>query len=134
MNIRRRAVAVIAALGLGAALPLTTATTAQAATPYCVTTAWVNGQAAPASAGLSPNCVMFQGAHSEAVRTLQWSLNICYGKGLSTDADFGPRTRQALVEVQQLHHIRDDGGYGPQTARTMKHYGFDGRPCGNIYF
>jgi hypothetical protein len=71
---------------------------------------------------LSPNCHMQQGGGGvNAVQTLQSSLRDCHGKNITVDGIFGPRTRQALVEVQRALRIAADGMYGPQTARAMSH-------------
>jgi peptidoglycan hydrolase-like protein with peptidoglycan-binding domain len=71
------------------------------------------------------SCSLVQGVNNWGVYKLQVAMNICYanviGAQLTQDGDFGPRTRAALVKVQQSHQISADGQYGPQTARTMRH-------------
>jgi peptidoglycan hydrolase-like protein with peptidoglycan-binding domain len=69
----------------------------------------------------SVDCVMGQGAHSDAVLYLQFSLNYCYGAGLVQDGDFGPRTKAALIEAQRQSGAARDGVYGPETRRKMLH-------------
>lgn len=85
---------------------------------------WQNADVPGEDAGgtFSPNCVMAEGAGpNNAVRDLQYSLNRCHGRSLATDGEFGPKTRQALITVQQALRITADGVYGPQTARAMSH-------------
>jgi peptidoglycan hydrolase-like protein with peptidoglycan-binding domain len=71
--------------------------------------------------GLTPNCISAQGAVNNAVVEIQRALVTCYHKNIAVDRDFGPRTKAALVQVQQSLGIANDGVYGPQTARAMTH-------------
>ncbi len=73
------------------------------------------------SAGGSVNCQMGQGAQSEAVLYLQYTLNYCYNAGLSQDGEFGPRTRAALIEAQRQAGAARDGVYGPETRSKILH-------------
>ena len=74
-------------------------------------------------------CRMWQGmGWSVGTYQLQRTLNSCYysrvnviGAMLAVDGNFGPRTKAALVKVQQYHRITADGIYGPQTASTIVH-------------
>lgn len=70
-------------------------------------------------------CSLVQGSTGWGVYKLQVAMNICYagviGTQLQQDGEFGPRTKAALVKVQQSHQIESNGQYGPQTARTMRH-------------
>ena len=71
---------------------------------------------------LSPNCHMQRGGGGvNAVQSLQSSLRQCHGKNIAVDGSFGPRTEQALMDVQRALRITVDGKYGPQTARAMSH-------------
>jgi len=83
----------------------------------------------------TPNCVMASGAGpNNAVGQLQTSLNKCHGKALRVDREFGPKTRAALIQVQQSLHITADGVYGPQTARAMRHAPVGSGACKRITF
>lgn len=75
------------------------------------------------------SCSLVQGSTGEGVRQLQVDMNACYsgliGTPLSEDGLFGSRTKAALIKVQQWHGIEANGQYGPQTARTMQHHGYN---------
>jgi Putative peptidoglycan binding domain len=81
------------------------------------------------------SCYLSYGSTGEAVKSLQRALNYCYSNSdhsyvlnavnlgfdpLAVDGQFGRKTRAALVAAQQYHGISADGGYGPQTATTMR--------------
>lgn len=80
------------------------------------------------------NCVMGQGAYSHGVWVLQRTLKYCYGKNIALDNDFGPATRNALIQVQGSLNIARDGVYGPQTRSAIKWYAATPRTCHKIYF
>jgi hypothetical protein len=78
-------------------------------------------------------CSMEQGSMSEAVRALQHDINACYApRGIAgpvaADGEFGPRTRDALKQVQRFHRISDDGRYGRVTSRTILHRWYSSHP------
>jgi hypothetical protein len=129
-----RAVALAAAVACGGAAPLVVAGPAAAVTPTCTLALAYQHHYVPGSDGLSPNCLMSPGAQSQAVRTLQFSLNTCYHKNLATDGIYGTNTKNALYAVQGTLHIGQDGKYGPQTARAMNHEGVSPYGCGRISF
>ncbi|MEU8139710.1 peptidoglycan-binding domain-containing protein [Streptodolium elevatio] len=70
------------------------------------------------------NCVLsLDDYNNTAVWVLQLALNECYGQGLTHDGDYGPSTRQAVVNVQTFHGFPPadrDGVYGPQTRNAME--------------
>jgi peptidoglycan hydrolase-like protein with peptidoglycan-binding domain len=133
MRITRIAVAAATVLAASGLVPLATASPAAAA-PQCTLALYYDNNYVPGNDNLSPNCQMGQGAVSNAVGMLQASLNQCYRKGLREDNVFGPRTRTALVQVQQQLRISDDGVYGPQTARAMNHRIVGSSLCDRISF
>jgi len=97
------------------------------ATPTCNTvTNWSNA-AVPAFSGTgSVNCNMVQTCHSSAVGQLQFTYNQCFAKPrrlafLVVDNDYGPKTKAAVVRMQQAAGINDDGEYGPVTRRSISH-------------
>jgi hypothetical protein len=69
------------------------------------------------------NCELGRGNFGDAVRVLQVSMWRCMGQDIADDRDFGPKTEQALRNVQtRLNESYDpdiavDGRYGPQTRR-----------------
>ena len=83
------------------------------------------------------SCSLVQGSTGSGVRELQSTLNFCYpaiiGTPLSTDGQFGTKTRAALIKVQQYHGIGADGQYGPQTARSTFHRFTDWHAGGGSY-
>jgi peptidoglycan hydrolase-like protein with peptidoglycan-binding domain len=104
-------------------LALSPASPAEAA-PQCTSYAVYHGANVPSvGRGGSVNCQMGQGAQSEAVLYLQYTLNYCYNAGLSQDGDFGPRTRAALVSAQRSAGAAADGVYGPETRSKIMHRG-----------
>jgi len=72
------------------------------------------------SYGSSTNCYMSSGAQSTAVAMLQRSLNVCYGKSLVVDGEFGTNTRTALAGAQRAEQISDDGAYGTESRTHLK--------------
>ncbi|KAJ1328191.1 peptidoglycan-binding protein [Microdochium nivale] len=69
----------------------------------------------------SVECEMGRGSNSNAVLTLQITLNSkCYGYGLEEDGDFGRNTEAALIKAQNKHDAAADGIYGPETRKKMR--------------
>ena len=61
-----------------------------------------------------------RGDLAAAVKTLQRTLNKCYGESLAVDGNFGPATKAAVKRAQADHHITQDGVAGPVTLDTIK--------------
>jgi peptidoglycan hydrolase-like protein with peptidoglycan-binding domain len=104
---------------------LVTAAPASAATPQCTTYVVVGEGLLPSTSSGVTNCWMLRGNNSDGVWALQVSLNYCYGLNVGPsgpDGDFGGNTFNAVKSVQRYHHIKDDGGYGPQTRSVMWFY------------
>ena len=119
-SIRAATAALATAGGLFALSPASPATAA----PQCTSYAVYHGANVPSvGRGGSVNCQMGQGAQSEAVLYLQYTLNYCYGAGLSQDGDFGPRTKAALIAAQRQAGAAPDGVYGPETRSKIMHRG-----------
>lgn len=75
------------------------------------------------------NCLLYRGIYnSSGVLRLQDALVRCYGQQIARDGDYGPNTRQAVINVQNALGITADGIYGPQTraAMTWPKYRSDG--------
>ncbi|MFC7756765.1 peptidoglycan-binding protein [Catellatospora bangladeshensis] len=81
--------------------------------------------------------------NNNAVRYgLQQSLNNCFGPNgskahvfspaLTMDGDFGTKTQEALLAVQDYLDISIDGSYGPQTRDAMWWGSGPGGPCAKI--
>ena len=66
------------------------------------------------------NCVLGVGNQSGAVTVLQDALNRCYQQGLVVDGDYGPKTRQAVINVQRRIGTAADGVYGPQLRALVE--------------
>jgi peptidoglycan hydrolase-like protein with peptidoglycan-binding domain len=76
------------------------------------------------------NCELGLGNDSDAVATLQNTLNYCYGQHLTIDGDYGPLTEAAVKVAQRDAGVTQDGVYGPQTRNAIKWY--DGTPCSRL--
>ncbi|MCB9764370.1 MAG: peptidoglycan-binding protein [Alphaproteobacteria bacterium] len=72
----------------------------------------------PASTDLSKWLPLRQGDRNTGVSRAQRLLNR-FGAGLSTDGDFGPRTRRAVEGFQRANGLAVDGVIGPNTARKL---------------
>jgi peptidoglycan hydrolase-like protein with peptidoglycan-binding domain len=53
------------------------------------------------------------GAKGSKVQWVQWAL------GITTDGDFGPKTRTALIGFQRLHGLKSDGIFGKNTGAKL---------------
>jgi peptidoglycan hydrolase-like protein with peptidoglycan-binding domain len=78
-----------------------------------------NGAPAPINlnSGSCPSNIV-QGQRSGCVTELQTLLNH-HGAYLAVDGDFGPNTRQAVVDFQSAAGISVDGEVGPQTKAAL---------------
>jgi len=124
----RKAFGVVAAAVLAGAITVGVPSPAAAGvTPQC-TTRW---NVLPAGAGgdiwmpyaeaaESDVCFMHRGSYSWGVWALQKALSVCYGKAIAADLSFGPKTEQALREVQSSIGANPDGGYGPETRGLLR--------------
>jgi murein L,D-transpeptidase YcbB/YkuD len=72
---------------------------------------------APASGNY--NCILGLGSSGSGVVALQQAANLCYGQGLTVDGEYGPRTRDAVRNIQRFHGISADGVFGPVTNLHM---------------
>jgi peptidoglycan hydrolase-like protein with peptidoglycan-binding domain len=89
---------------------------------------WANGEAAdpsvfgfegrPTPPGDVPNVRMRD--NGAGVRELQQQLNEVLGTNLRVDGQFGPRTREAVRDLQSVFGIPADGIYGPMTRAMMR--------------
>lgn len=82
--------------------------------------------------GSTANCILNQGAQSDAVKALQENLNACYPIGIKSvndnkllveDGDFGAKTTKALRYVQGYVKASVDGEYGLETQDKMDWFG-----------
>jgi hypothetical protein len=120
-------------------LTVVPASPAQAALPTCTGTTYGelwNGawsDIVPAAGG-DYRCRLSRGNTGEGVRALQMNLNACFNATmlyaapghwwawLAEDGQFGPKTEQALREVQWFLGISSDGIYGGDTRRAMSYW------------
>lgn len=83
-------------------------------------------------------CGLRQGDNNFAVVALQNMLVNCYNQKLKLDGDFGPATKQALLNAQTWHNalygdnIAMDGIYGPESRDALQwpYYSIDSQ--GNV--
>ena len=70
---------------------------------------------------LRPTVTVDAGDRGEAVRAVQCALNV--GRSAATDLGldgvFGPATRSAVVEFQDINGLAPDGVVGPRTYRSL---------------
>lgn len=119
----RRTLILVAALA-AVAMAVVPATAALASATCTVPVNYHN-HALPGLKGGSVDCGMVRTAHSDAVGTLQRTLNQCYRAPLHqtllvVDNDFGPLTEAALKDAQARSGADPDGKYGPQTRAALK--------------
>ncbi|WP_128376494.1 peptidoglycan-binding domain-containing protein [Streptomyces cavernae] len=105
-------------VALAAGLVVVPATTASAV-PHCSKEVYRSGIFLPAASNNALDCNMGRGSNSNAVRALQFNLNMCYNAGLAQDGDFGGATERALKAAQRKEKVAADGVYGPNTRRAM---------------
>ena len=65
------------------------------------------------------NCRLAYGNQAFGVKALQDSLRSCYNQNIAVDGIFGTQTRQAVINVQNFHHLTSDGVFGPATSNAM---------------
>ncbi|MFF0450469.1 peptidoglycan-binding protein [Streptomyces sp. NPDC004609] len=125
MDMKRKLVSIVSAMGVAAGLVVVAAGPA-AASPGCTIAgaiAAANGSIVgmPMSSSGGIHCHLQQGYASPAVKVLQQSIRRCYGINIVADGRFGPLTRNAVLTVQRREGISADGVYGPQTRDHMAH-------------
>jgi len=82
-----------------------------------------------------PQCDIQYGDSGNDVRALQDSLNRCYGRSLSVDGKFGPKTQAALQYAQGVEGLSADGYYdGWSEAWWLKFYGQYEDANGNVRY
>jgi Putative peptidoglycan binding domain len=99
------------------------------ALPLCTTRKFVTDpyRIMPAASNGSTYCLIGNGlvgcggTNCMSIRTLQVSLNWCYGAGIREDGFWGPETRSALIAVQRNEGADPDGIYGTETRNKMEH-------------
>ena len=143
---RRPAIAFCAgALGLAGALAF--APPAEASGSWCTDARSVNASDArtwiwmPVIPGRNPyslhdpQCDLQYGDSGNDVKALQDSLNKCYGRSLSVDGKFGPKTQAALQYAQGVEGLGIDGFYdGWSEAWFLRFYGFYEDANGNVRY
>ncbi len=67
----------------------------------------------------SSSSLLRVGSKGEAVKTLQRNLN-SLGYNLSVDGDFGPGTKNAVIDFQRKNGLSADGIVGPATQAKIK--------------
>ncbi|KXX77654.1 Zinc D-Ala-D-Ala carboxypeptidase [Madurella mycetomatis] len=77
------------------------------------------------------SCIMNEGAEGAGVRSLQYSLNECYGKDpkytLKVDGKYGPKTKATVKYIQSWYNeLKEDGIWGPKTGAAFDWVGKKG--------
>ncbi|MER7072507.1 peptidoglycan-binding domain-containing protein [Terrabacter sp. NPDC000476] len=135
MSTRRWMGAALAATALATGVvAMGPATAAQAASPNCTYASITYGTGWGASMYTqipvyfptrSFTCGMTSASHgsykSVAVKHMQNALRKCYGQKIDVDGYFGPKTKQALKNVQAKVGIKVDGAWGPQTSGAIRY-------------
>ena len=107
----------------------TTGTTAPAATTTPATT-FAPGQTATSATGgasttaagravTSPSNNVHQGDTGAGVKQIQLAL-VAHGYKVGTDGQFGPQTKQAVVDFQKKNGLSPDGVVGPATWAKLQ--------------
>lgn len=84
------------------------------------TTAWSLGAAmapVPSAPVQKEYILLMQGSAGQEVERLQKLLKFT---GKDVDGDFGPKTRDAVIEFQRSHELEDDGRVGAYTWRALE--------------
>lgn len=63
--------------------------------------------------------VLKKGSKGQQVIYLQADLNYVLNSGLVVDGDFGPKTKDALLQFQSTYSLYRDGEYGPKSEAKM---------------
>ena len=66
-----------------------------------------------------PGTLFKEGANGTHVKHIQMQLNLVSAAGLIVDGEFGPLTRQAVVDFQNAQRIAADGTVGPITWKRL---------------
>lgn len=78
------------------------------------TVAGIFGESIPA-----PTVIIQEGDSGKSVAEFQKQVNR-YGYSLKVDGDFGPKTRQVVIDFQEKHGLTPDGIVGPATRAKMR--------------
>lgn len=70
---------------------------------------------------VEPTTAQFKNCHGDAVRWLQWWLNL-WGYGLQLDGWYGAKTEDAVKDVQKRRGLKVDGIVGAKTRQALKGY------------
>ncbi|MGH3681642.1 MAG: peptidoglycan-binding domain-containing protein [Natronosporangium sp.] len=88
----------------------------------------------PTTGSGNGHCILVQGNRGAGVKVLQSAIFNCYPqlRGVlgPVDAIYGPNTRDAVIFVQAIEGVGQDGRYGPNTKNAMLWPGYDSR--GNV--
>ena len=86
--------------------------------PNSAVAVWV-----PTTADGNGNCMMGVGSQGNGVGKLQLAIHDCYpdlrGVMGPIDKKYGPDTRDAVIFVQAIEGVKQDGIYGPKTKNAM---------------
>lgn len=96
--------------------------------PTCVQYLTLVGACAllgPTSAIANPSApiIHYDGQVSHGVWCIQKVFDICAGHPMAADSTYGPITRQAVIDIQRLFHLVEDGDVGPDTGDAIRFVG-----------
>jgi peptidoglycan hydrolase-like protein with peptidoglycan-binding domain len=79
----------------------------------------------PSSASANPNApvIWYDGQTSHAVWCIQMVFKNCAGHDMPADSEYGPITRQAVIDIQRLFHLAEDGEVGRDTGEAIRYVG-----------
>ena len=79
----------------------------------------------PSSATANPNApiIHYDGQVSHGVWCIQKVFALCAGHPMEADSTYGPVTREAVIDIQRLFKLAEDGDVGPDTGEAIRFVG-----------
>jgi hypothetical protein len=79
----------------------------------------------PTSATANPNApvIWYDGQISHGVWCIQRVFSLCADHPMDADSTYGPITRKAVLDIQHLFKLAEDGEVGPITGEMIRYVG-----------